>query len=154
MHELIHVKTDEEYQAASILFREYAEWLDIDLGFQNFSRELGQLKIMYGPPAGGLILAKHENSYIGCIAIRNIGIDIAELKRMYVKPTFQQQGLGKKLLKEALVLAQKYGYKKIRLDTLNDMHSAMTLYRKTGFYEIPAYYHNPEERAVYFEKTF
>lgn len=152
MHELIRTTTEDEYKIAATLFTEYANWLNIDLCFQNFHEELKQLKTMYGPPVGGIILAKKEEMFIGCIAVRKMKNDIAELKRMYVKPLYHHKGIGTSLLKEALLLAQKTGYKKIQLDTLNDMTSAMMLYKKNGFYEIPPYYFNPEKKAIYFEK--
>ena len=152
MPENIHVNTNEEYKAATSLFKEYAAWLNIDLSFQHFEEELAQLKEMYASPSGGIILSKKEKEYIGCIAIRKIDAEIAELKRMYVKPAFQQFGIGSALLQDALALAKKYNYKKIRLDTLSNMTPAINLYKRNGFYEIPAYYFNPEATAVYFEK--
>lgn len=152
MPEYIYVTTEEEYTTAAALFREYAAWLNIDLGFQKFTEELLDLKNMYAPVAGGIILAKNENDFTGCIAIRKIDTDTAELKRMYVRPVFQKKGIGSGLLNEAISLAKKYGYKKIRLDTLSNMNPAIDLYKRNGFYEIPAYYFNPEKTAVYFEK--
>ncbi|MEO6675280.1 MAG: GNAT family N-acetyltransferase [Ginsengibacter sp.] len=152
MPENIHVHTDGEYQAAASLFKQYADWLNIDLSFQHFDEELAQLKEMYAAPLGGIILCKKEMDYVGCIAIRKIENDIAELKRMYVKPEFQQLGVGNTLLQDALSLAKKYHYKKIRLDTLSNMIPAINLYKRNGFYEIDPYYYNPEKTAVFFEK--
>jgi putative acetyltransferase len=152
MPEYIHVHTAEEYAAAAMLFKQYAQWLNIDLSFQHFDEELEQLRNMYASPDGGIILCTTPSEYVGCIAIRKIDADIAELKRMYVMPAFQKLGIGNSLLQEALLLAKKYGYKKIRLDTLSNMMPAINLYKQNGFYEIPAYYYNPEETAVYFEK--
>jgi ribosomal protein S18 acetylase RimI-like enzyme len=86
------------------------------------------------------------------VAIRKISLDIAELKRMYVQPVAQHKGIGQLLLQEAILLAEKCNYKCIRLDTLNHMQPAINLYAKNGFYQIPAYYHNPIDSAVYFEK--
>lgn len=152
MPENIQVNTDEEYKAAVSLFEQYAAWLNIDLSFQHFEEELVSLKEMYVAPFGGILLCKHEAEYVGCIAIRKIDAEIAELKRMYVKSTFQQLGIGNALLQDALAMAKKYHYKKIRLDTLSNMTPAINLYKRNGFYEIPAYYFNPEETAVFFEK--
>jgi carbonic anhydrase len=152
MSEYIHVVSAKEYEAAAILFKEYANWLNIDLGFQKFEAELEGLENMYAEPFGGIILCKAENDFIGCIAIRKIDEETAELKRMYVKPAFQKSGVGSNLLNRALALAKNFGYKKIRLDTLSNMLPAIELYKKNGFYEIPAYYYNPENTAVYFEK--
>ncbi|MEP7163061.1 MAG: GNAT family N-acetyltransferase [Ferruginibacter sp.] len=152
MPEFIHVRTEKEYNTAASLFREYAAWLNIDLSFQKFTEELQDLQKMYAPPEGGIILSKNEQLFSGCIAIRKIDEVIAELKRMYVKPVFQHRGIGTGLLNEAILLAEKYGYKKIRLDTLSNMMTAISLYKQNGFYEIQPYYFNPENTAVYFEK--
>jgi len=152
MPEYIYVTTEQEYEAAAILFNEYAAWLSIDLCFQHFSEELQQLGSMYAPPSGAIILAKLDNEFIGCVGIRKINTGIAELKRMYVKPALHHKGIGKTLLEKALLLAKKFNYEKIRLDTLSNMLPAITLYKKYGFYEIPAYYYNPEKTVVYFEK--
>ena len=152
MLEIILVKSNDEYIIAQSLFREYANWLNIDLGFQQFEEELINLSGMYAFPYGGIILCRKDEEYAGCIAIRKIDAEIAELKRTYVKPSFQKQGIGNKLLEAAIDLAVNYKYKKIRLDTLSNMTAAINLYTSNGFYEIPAYYHNPEKTAVYFEK--
>jgi carbonic anhydrase len=153
MTELVHVATPAEYEAAAGLFREYATWLQIDLGFQDFENELLQLKRMYARPHGGIILCRVEGDFVGCVAIRKLENNIAELKRMYVRPATQQKGLGSSLLAAAMTLSKECGYKKIRLDTLSDMLPAINLYKKNGFAEIPAYYHNPQQTAVFFEKT-
>ena len=152
MYDFNIIKTEGEYSAAINLFKEYAAWLGIDLGFQHFEEELQSLKEMYNEADGGLILCKKENEYIGCVAIRRIDSNTAELKRMYVQPACQQQGVGKKLLEHALTLAQNCNYSFVNLDTLNHMLPAIKLYKKYGFYEIAAYYHNPVASAVYFQK--
>ncbi|WP_462254869.1 GNAT family N-acetyltransferase [Ferruginibacter sp.] len=152
MPDYILVQTDEEYDAAIKLFKEYAEWLNIDLGFQHFNEELKNLKTMYNSTNGGIILCKEKDDFIACVAIRKISKDIAELKRMFVKPAHQHKGVGKILLEKAITLAVNCNYKYIRLDTLNHMTPAINLYKKYGFYEIEAYYNNPVSTAVYFEK--
>jgi putative acetyltransferase len=152
MLEYIVVQMDEEYKAAVQLFKAYAAWLNIDLGFQHFDEELNNLKNMYNATDGGIILCKDGDIFIGCVAVRKNTANIAELKRMYVLPEHQHKGIGKILLEEAITLAKECGYEYIRLDTLNHMIPAINLYKKYGFYEILAYYHNPIVTAVYFEK--
>lgn len=143
--------TDTDYAAAAALFREYAAWLNIDLRFQHFEEELMELRSMYAKPFGGIILCRDGGECIACTAIRNMDAQNAELKRMYVKPSFRGKGIASTLLRMALQLAKDCGYKKLKLDTLNTMLPAMALYKKYGFKEIPAYYHNPNPTAVYFE---
>jgi len=152
MFKIITVNTEPEYAAASALFKEYAEWLNIDLSFQNFEEELLQLKEMYSEPNGAIFLLQQTEDFIGCVAIRKKENDIAELKRMYIKPTTRKNGGGTLLLEKALAAASQLGYKRIRLDTLANMTPAINLYKKHGFYEIAPYYFNPEENAVFFER--
>jgi ribosomal protein S18 acetylase RimI-like enzyme len=151
MADYIIANTGEEYWNAAQLFKEYADWLNIDLGFQHFEEELRLLKTMYAAPDGGIILAKIENECIACVAIRKINNETAELKRMFVRPAYRKQGIGKILLQKAIELAKAANYSCIRLDTLNYMDAAISLYNQFGFYEIPPYYHNPNATAVYFE---
>ena len=126
--------------------------LNIDLSFQNFEEELITLKSMYGGKKGTIIHAYDNLTPIACVAVRPINDEIGELKRMYVKPEFQKNGIGQELLNQSLSFAKQAGYKKIRLDTLEHMTPAMNLYIKNGFYKIEAYYFNPISNAVYFEK--
>jgi putative acetyltransferase len=152
LNNIIIANTTEHYEAAIQLFKEYATWLNIDLDFQNFDAELQQLGEMYAAPHGIILLSMQQDKYTGCVAVRNKGDQIAELKRMYVQPAQRGNGIAKELLLQAIDFAKNAGYKKIRLDTLATMHPAINLYTQFGFYEIPAYYHNPEANAVFFER--
>ncbi|MEJ7610668.1 MAG: GNAT family N-acetyltransferase [Ferruginibacter sp.] len=152
MPEIITADTEAAYREAAILFREYAAWLNIDLCFQQFDKELEELHVMYARPAGIILLAKENNLFVGCVAVRKKENDVAELKRMYIKPDSRKSGLGVLLLEKALAFAKETGYRTIRLDTLSHMTPAISLYRKAGFYEIAPYYFNPEKNAVFFEK--
>ena len=151
MINFLRATTDEEYRNAALLFKEYAASLDIDLDFQHFDMELREINKMYSLPEGGIILCKSGDEYIGCVGIRKLDRNTAEIKRMFIKPAYQKQGLGKSLLQQAVKLAKTLNYTAIRLDTLNHMAPAIKLYRQFGFYEIPAYYNNPNATAIYFE---
>lgn len=152
MPDFIIANTNEEYESAALLFKEYASWLNIDLSFQSFKEEIEDLRQMYGGKEGAIILCKENEVYIACIAIRKANEETAELKRMFVKPDFQKQGIAKMLLDKSIDLAKIKNYNRIWLDTLNYMLPAIKLYKQYGFYEIEAYYNNPNETAVYFEK--
>lgn len=145
--------TDGEYAAAGLLFKEYAASIKISLDFQHFDEELLGLKRMYAEPYGGIILAKDQEEIIGCAAIRKINDKAGELKRMYIKPSHQNKGVGKILLERALQLAKRCNYSVVKLDTLNYMLPAINLYTKAGFYETAPYYHNPITTVIYFEKV-
>jgi putative acetyltransferase len=151
--EIIIAYSDEDYKVATILFQEYAVWLNIDLSFQKFDKELLQLKEMYGFPNGAIFLSKENSFFTGCVAIRKIDSDTAELKRMFIREDYRGRGIASTLLQNATEKAIQLGYKKIKLDTLDNMIPAINLYKKNGFYEIAPYYFNPETNAVFFEKV-
>lgn len=141
-----------DFDAGKILFREYAGQLSIDLSFQNFEAELAAVQKQYNEPEGALLLAYCDGHLAGCVGVRKLDDDIAELKRMYVRNEYRGHGIGARLLEQAIQLSTTLGYKKIRLDTLEDMSAAQALYRSFGFYIIPAYRFNPHKGAVYMEK--
>lgn len=149
MADYILANTKDEYTAAAKLFTEYAEWLKIDLCFQNFNKELDELPVMYAHNVGGIVLCKIDNTFIGCAAIRKIDSTICELKRMWVQLPYQKMGIGEKLLQECIALAKQLNYTEIRLDTLQRLQPAIQLYKKYNFVETEAYYKNPNNDVVY-----
>jgi len=144
-HSLKYIATVRE------LFREYARGLKIDLCFQNFERELAELPGSYTPPDGRLLLATEDDSTCGCVAIRPLSEDICEMKRLYVRPSFRGNGIGRTLAQRALRAARQHGYERMRLDTLASMKEAQSLYRSLGFRTIQSYYDNPIDRVQFME---
>jgi len=148
----INAGTPEQIDQARELFQEYAAWLEIDLCFQNFDRELAQLPGDYAPPAGQLLLATKNDLIAGCIALRKIGEGVCEMKRLFVRPEFRGQGLGRRLAETIVQEARQIGYQRMRLDTLPPkMNDAIALYRSLGFKEIAPYYDNPVPGAKFME---
>jgi len=134
------------------LFIEYAKSLNFDLCFQGFDEELTTLPGKYSPPEGIIYLAKLNDKIAGCIALRKLEKGVCEMKRLYVRPEFRRNGIGKLLCDKLLEKARSIGYKKMRLDTISHlMKDAVKLYKSYGFYEIPAYYKNPQEGVIYME---
>jgi len=133
------------------LFLEYAASLDFDLCFQGFDGELAALPGAYGPPGGRLFLVSVDGRLAGGVGLRPLEADIAEMKRLYVRPEFQGLGLGRRLGEATIEAARGIGYRHMRLDTIANMCAAQALYRSLGFVEIPPYYDNPIEGTVYFE---
>ncbi|MGH9364702.1 MAG: GNAT family N-acetyltransferase [Thermoanaerobaculia bacterium] len=146
------VQTTEEIELVRTLFREYQQTLGIDLCFQNFEQELAGLPGDYAPPSGRLLLASSDHEIAGCVALRRIGEDVCEMKRLYVRDAFRGQGIGRKLAEAVLAEARRIGYRKMRLDTLPSMRAAIPLYRSLGFSEIAPYTLNPIEGALFMEK--
>jgi carbonic anhydrase len=133
------------------LFLEYADSLGFDLCFQNFDEELARLPGEYAPPGGRLILAEVDGAPAGCIAMKCIDSRTCEMKRLYVRPAFRSQGLGRRLSAHLIEEARLTGYRAMRLDTVPALDHAIALYRNLGFKEIAPYRVNPIPGALYME---
>ncbi|MFN2492183.1 MAG: GNAT family N-acetyltransferase, partial [Pyrinomonadaceae bacterium] len=126
----------------------YAEWLGINLCFQNFEKEVAELPGDYAPPTGRLFLATANDRTVGCVALRKIGDGICEMKRLYVRPEFRGAGLGRTLAEKIIGAANEIGYLRMRLDTLpGKMDRAIAIYRSLGFTNIDPYYNSIEGAA-------
>ena len=147
--------TATDFAQARALFQEYATWLAVDLCFQGFAEELAALPGAYAPPRGLLMLAGPADAAIGCIALRPLAVagsssgETAEVKRLYVRPAARGTGLGKRLVQTVIDGARAIGYRELKLDTLDRMAEARSLYTQLGFGECAPYYDNPIPGAVY-----
>ena len=131
--------------------------LGIDLSFQGFEEEVRDLPGAYAPPPGSLLLALEEAkrcegaAALGCVAVRRLDAETAEMKRLYLRPAARGRGLGRSLAEAALAEARRLGYRRLRLDTLPGMEAAQAIYRELGFREIAPYRANPVPGARFLE---
>ncbi len=91
------------------------------------------------PPHGQIFVATITEELVGTAAIKMIRPDVAELKRMYVKPELQGRHIGDDLLVRALKTAKDFGAKEIFLESAPPFKSAHNLYRKHGFEDFEEY---------------
>ena len=151
MIRIIHAQTEDHYRSARKLFEQYVEALGVDLEFQGFSRELEMLPGEYAPPGGCLLLAESEEEIVGCVALRPLENLICEMKRLYVAPGHRKRKIGRALAEAVIEQARTCGYERMRLDTLESMTAAWTLYHSLGFRPIKPYCYNPLHNPSYFE---
>src|ERR1043166_4310301 len=110
------VRTAEEIALVRGLFQEYARDLGVDLCFQGFASELTQLPGLYGEPRGRLLLARVSAEAVGCVALRPLEETVCEMKRLYIRPAFRRQGIGRELAQRAIDEARVIGYTIVRLE--------------------------------------
>lgn len=149
---ITHATTLAQFDDVRALCREYADGVGVDLETQNLSRELAGLPGDYAAPRGCLLLAMVAGEAAGCVALRPLSRAVCEMKRLYVRPSCRNLGIGRALVQRVLDEARAIGYEAMRLDTLADrMQPAVALYREVGFVAIAPYWNNPLPGAAYME---
>jgi GNAT superfamily N-acetyltransferase len=151
MVDIKRCRTDADFGSAVQITKDYIDWLDLDLSFQDIDHELSQFASMYGLPQGLFLLAWQEGQLAGGVGLRRLDGNICEMKRLFVYEAFRNRGIASRLCEVLIQEALKLGYKSMRLDTLGHMKAALKLYETLGFKEIGPYCFNPDPSVKYME---
>ncbi len=152
MLKIKEARTKNEISDALNLVKEYISSLPFELDFQDVEKELSSFPGEYIPSLRGTLLVAYINDIpVGVVALRKLSEDICEMKRLYVKKEARGRKIGRYISIALIERAKELGYKKMRLDTLSSMKSAVALYYSLGFYKIPPYRHNPLPNALFME---
>ena len=143
MARLVEATSAAQVAVVRELFAEYARSVDAPNCFVGFERELDAL-----PGDYRLFLADDDG---GCVALRFLVADTAEMKRLYVRDAHRGKGLGRALAEAAIRAAREAGCARIVLDTLPKMREAQVLYQTLGFRPIAPYLEEPTPGALCFE---
>lgn len=84
-------------------------------------------------------VARVEDVPAGCGGVQVVGTEYAELKRIYVRPTFRGRGLGRLLVEHLSRHAADRGVTVMRLETGIAQVEAIGLYESLGFVRIPPF---------------
>ena len=151
MSSVVPARSRTELNDVRSLMRQFVAWHrqlhaeDIALVERYFDRdafeqELAGLPGDYAPPKGRLLIAYRAGRPVGCVALRDLGDRICEMKRMFVPPEFRGIGIGRALADSVLMEARAAGYERMRLDTGKRQAEAIRLYESAEFRRIPAYH--------------
>lgn len=136
------------------LIIEYTQRLNRDLSFQNIEDELKDPAQKYTPPRGEILVAiNEENEVMGMIAYHRHNQQRCEMKRLYVRPQYRGQKIGRHLIEEILNHAKQAGYQEMVLDTIVPLKAAIDLYYQFGFQKCIPYYDNPMNDVIYMKKN-
>lgn len=87
---------------------------------------------------GGMIFyAEYNHKIVGTVSLLKIDETTFELSKMAVTDGSQGLGIGQKLLEHCLKIAEQKGIKKLVLYSNRKLLSAIYLYIKFGFQEVP-----------------
>ncbi len=147
MAQIIIADKDRYGPAIRALFLEYLIWgsskIKVEYGVDFFPEVMIEQDMLtldkFMPPKGRLLLAYAQDSPLGVACLKELAGKTGEVKRMYVRPEFRGQGLGKALLQRLIDEAVSIGYTHLRLDSARFMTEAHHLYRSMGFTEIEPY---------------
>lgn len=99
---ITYAKTASEIEVRC-LFREYAKLIEDALSFVGgFEEELAGLPGKYTPPDGALLIAENGQTIAGCVALSKFKDGICEMNRLFVRPQFRGQGVGRALAENIL----------------------------------------------------
>jgi putative acetyltransferase len=153
-YEIVPARWPEDTEQARALLRNYGEYLAFSpsgaagVCIPGYEAELRGLPGKYVGEEADLLLARVKGEGAGCVAVtRRVladGIDVAEMKRLWVEPRFRGHGLGRRLVGSAIDWARAHACGAVVLDTVNEaMPEAAELYRSLGFEEITRFNENP-----------
>ncbi|WP_406660638.1 GNAT family N-acetyltransferase [Methanolobus sp. ZRKC3] len=108
--------------------------------------DLEDIEGFYIENGGAFFVAVEGNTVVGSSALRRIGADICEIKRIYVRKDHRCKGIGSALLAKALDIAKQHCLL-VTLKTDVSLENAISLYLKNGFIIV-----KEENNTVYFEK--
>lgn len=117
--------------------------LGYDFDLKEKDKDLSDITSNYKTNGGCFLTAICDNSVLGTIGLRPMGNRIMELKRFYVSDIHRGQGIGSRLLSNALEFSRNSQFEVLRLDTTRQSVSALALFNKLGFAEIKRYNSDP-----------
>jgi ribosomal protein S18 acetylase RimI-like enzyme len=86
---------------------------------------------------GAILVALQEDRIAGFVALKKVGGDTHELTKMIIGEEYRGKGLGEALCKAAIGKARNLGIRRVVLYSHSSLGSAINLYRKLGFTEVP-----------------
>jgi putative acetyltransferase len=147
----IDIDADAPLDEVKTLLREYPSQIPVPLEVGDFEAWLDSLPGPYGPPWGRLLVVRYGGETAGCVALRALDDETAEIKRLYVREQFRGFGLARSLVQALIDASREIGYRRLRLDTHESMIPAQRLYRSFGFREIDPYWDHPVPDVIFFE---
>jgi DNA-binding MarR family transcriptional regulator len=135
---------DPEHPDAQYCLAEYAAELN-RRSERGFDPAVGATALPHEvrPPAGQFFVSYLYGEPIGCGAVKHHADAPAEIKRMWIAPTARGLGLGRRLLETLEACARDGGARLAHIETSGVLVEALSLYRATGWVQVPAFNDEP-----------
>jgi putative acetyltransferase len=110
-------------------------------GFAFVDAEVESMSAAYQPPRAAYYVLDQQGHIVGGAGFAPLeGGDgeTAELRKMYIYSEVRGQGYGRALMNRIVHEARQAGFRRLYLETTDDMHAAMRLYERSGFQRLLA----------------
>ncbi|NMF61031.1 GNAT family N-acetyltransferase [Pseudanabaena yagii] len=127
------------------------EFLEIMYSYRGYKfdpidlhSDMRNIENIYQNQGGNFWIMIANSTVIGSIGLKILNkVDgIGEIKRYFVLPSYQGQGIGALLMEHLLLDATKNELHILRLDTMRESIAARKIFEKYGFQEISKYNDN------------
>ena len=134
------MSVDPEHPDAQYCLQEYVAELN-RRSQRGFDPSVGATALPHEvrPPAGEFFVAYLHGEVVGCGAVKHHDDAPAEIKRMWIAPKARGLGLGRRLLERLETCARARGARVAHIETSAVLVEALSLYRSTGWVEVPAF---------------
>lgn len=130
------ITPNDNLEMANILRRSLEEFgLNIP-GTAYFDESTDKLYESFKKEKSAYFIAEENGRILGGVGIYptdGLDNDTVELVKMYVSSDSRGKGVGKLLMLQCIAFAKSLGYKKIYLETMPELSSAVAAYEKLGF---------------------
>jgi putative acetyltransferase len=128
------VRTNSNHEDFKKLTQVFDEFLiDVDGDEKDFFAQFNQIYL-------GNVLVCYENDIpLGCGAFKELESNTAEIKRMFVVTEGRGKGVASTILTELENWAKELNCTSAQLETSQKLESAIAMYRKFGYEDIPNY---------------
>jgi putative acetyltransferase len=104
-------------------------------------------------PATTVFIARENGEAIGCGALHRHGDSVAEVKRMYTRPSHRGRGIGQMMMDRIETMARSEGISRLVLETGDRHPAAWTVYERAGFTRCGPVLDYPDSQwSVFYEK--
>jgi GNAT superfamily N-acetyltransferase len=97
----------------------------------------------FTPPGGVWLVVYIAERPAGCGGLQRLDAETAEIRRIFLDDTARGRGIGRALLAELELHAQRLGYRRVRLTTGDGQPEALGLFRSAGYEEIAPFTGGP-----------
>jgi GNAT superfamily N-acetyltransferase len=123
--------------ATSSVSRRLLAWLEADLAARYPQASARRFDPdLFAAPGGHFVVAYVQSEPVACGGFRSVARDLAEIKRIYVRPEHRGRGLARALLATLEAEARRRGFERVILETQLRQPEAIELYRTSGYGQV------------------